>query len=229
MNNALVLTFSIFGNFTAITSNIVNIVKKFPAYEKNVENQVNNLNGFVSQIYVIRKPLDGLNIGSTRIDYFYNIDFDDKNVKNINEMISMAKSNFEKVLSGYNYMINRIAINSSYFFEDTSNNKIKLLLSKKASELINNNSAEFNLRFNSPVEIEKKMFNDILTISHGGIQNRFDFTTKNGLLLQNDFNSVVGVFSELNSIELSFSYFKEMLKVSSKNIKSINEVLMNEQ
>lgn len=229
MNNALVHTFSIFGDFTAITSNIVNIVKKFPTYEKNVQNQVNNLNGIVSQVYVLRKPLDGLNIGSTRIDYFYNIDFDDKNVKNINEMISMAKGNFEKVLSGYDYMINRIAINSSYFFEDTSNNKIKLLLSKKASELINNDSAEFNLRFNSPVEIARKMFNDILTISHGGIQNRYDFTTKSGLLLQNDFNSVVGVFSELNSIELSFSYFEEMLKLSSKNIKSISEVLMNEQ
>ena len=223
MNNTHLQTFSIFGSFTEIVDNIVNIAKHFPNFEKNLQNHINPQNGNVYAVYSFKKLHENINISSFRIDYIYSTDFIDDNLKSSSQLLDNFKNILEKILNNFNFSfrINRLALNSSLFFEDPNNLIPLVLLGENNFLLTKGQLNEFNLTFNSPRLISNIKFNNILSFTRGEIQNKNDFTKRVGMVMQSDFNSVVGGFSETNSFNNTINIFKDMLN----NVDKQNEKL----
>lgn len=230
MENTLAYSFTLFGDFTEIAKNIINIAKEFPGYEKNVQNRISgSINGMPIQTYIFTKRPERIVLTNNRIDYTYNIDLQETLNKNKVDLLTSSNDCLSKVFKSYDNIINRIAINSDYFFENVALNTLQDLLSTSVAHFINENTNEFNLRFNSPIKVLEKQFNNIITISRGEIQNKHDFTTRQGVLVHFDFNSVVHELDGGISFAVACELFAKMLDVIKNNEQKIKEMLVYEE
>lgn len=212
------ISYILFGNFTSVFNNIVNISNYFENFRKSISNEVTG-SGNVLPIYcfslVENNKIVHINIHSRRIDFL--IEFADPTNKSTSAL-NIIVPYVETIKQFADSKINRMAINSTYFDSDANKDKLKKLFGDLNLAKNNDDPIELNVRFTT---IAKKSFceriNNICTIGYGPLTNANTFVTENGISVFRDVNTAVGSFEGAFDVAVLINHFKELEDITFDN------------
>ena len=239
--------FSLFGDFSDITPNnsqdiidLLNLYKDknfIPSIFQEIPAEIIPAK---SNNRIMLSNADGwnMNIGNVRIDL--SITYNEKGKysdMNIDNIINEAKEIFEKILKLYQKKCNRIALNTTFLFEDEESKKISNKYNKRGSLIKfynENESEEWNERYISQIK-EKKFDDEIINIGTAlnktsgeiGIGNK-TITFNDRIILQFDINTSPRITTHRFDIQKVNTFFDIPKAYKDRLETDIQEIIDNE-